>query len=68
MFESSKRRRIRNQKWMFDSKRLFKYKNHFYVFKNLTLREKFINKCYNNFFTNYFNVIKTYKLFARKYY
>ena len=53
---------------MFDSKELFKYKDRFYIFKNPALREELINKCYNNFFINYFNVIKTHKLFARKYY
>ena len=53
---------------MFDLKELFKYKNRFYIFENSTLREELINKCYNNFFINYFDVIKTHKLFARKYY
>ena len=53
---------------MFDSKRLFKYENRFYIFEDSALREELINKYYNNFFANYFNVIKTHKLFARKYY
>ena len=53
---------------MFDSKGLFKYKNRFYVFKDPTLREELINKCYNNSFMNYFNVMKTHKLFAYRYY
>ena len=52
---------------MFDSKRLFKYENRFYVFEDSTLREEFINKCYNDFLANHFNVAKTHKLFARKY-
>ena len=52
---------------MFNSKELFKYKNRFYIFKDSTLREEFINKCYNNFFANYFDVIKTHKLFVYKY-
>ena len=53
---------------MFNLKELFKHKNRFYIFENLILREKLINKCYNDFFANYFNVIKTHKLFARKCY
>ena len=53
---------------MFDLKELFKYKDYFYVFENSALREEFINKCYNNFLANYFDVAKTHKLFARKYY
>ena len=53
---------------MFDLKELFKHKNRFYIFENSTLREKLINKCYNDFLANYFDVIKTHKLFARKYY
>ena len=53
---------------MFDLKELFKYKDRFYVFKDSTLREEFINKYYNDFFANHFNVMKTHKLFARKYY
>ena len=53
---------------MFDSKELFKYKNRFYIFKNLTLREELINKCYNDFFANYFDAAKTHKLFIYKYY
>ena len=53
---------------MFNLKELFKYKNRFYIFKDSALREKLINKCYNDFFTNYFDVAKTYKLFIRKYY
>ena len=53
---------------MFDLKELFKHKNRFYIFENSTLREKLINKYYNNFFTNYFDVAKTHKLFTRKYY
>ena len=52
---------------MFDLKELFKHKDRFYIFKDSTLREDLINKCYNNSFANYFNVIKTHKLFARKY-
>ena len=53
---------------MFDSKKLFKYRNRFYIFKNPTLRKELINKYYNDFLANYFDVIKTHKLFARKYY
>ena len=53
---------------MFDFEELFKYENHFYVFEDSTLREKLINKCYNDFFAGYFDVAKTYKLFVRKYY
>ena len=53
---------------MFDLKELFKYENRFYIFKNPTLREELVNKCYNDFFANYFDVIKTHKLFTRKYY
>ena len=52
---------------MFDSKELFKHKNHFYVFEDSALREEFINKCYNDFFTRHFDVAKTHKFFARKY-
>ena len=52
---------------MFDLKELFKYENYFYIFKDPALREKLINKCYNNFFTNYLNVAKMHKLFIRKY-
>ena len=53
---------------MFNSKGLFKHKDRFYVFKNSTLREEFINKYYNNSLANHFNVTKTHKLFAHKYY
>ena len=53
---------------MFNSKRLFKYEDRFYVFENPALREKLINKCYNDFFIKHFDVAKTHKLFARKYY
>ena len=53
---------------MFNSKELFKYKNRFYVFEDSALREKFINKYYNDFLANHFDVTKTHKLFARKYY
>ena len=53
---------------MFDSKELFKHKNRFYIFEDLTLREEFINKYYNNFLANHFNVAKTHKLFIYKYY
>ena len=52
---------------MFDSKELFKYEDHFYVFEDSTLREELINKCYNDSPTNYFDVIKTHKLFVRNY-
>ena len=52
---------------MFNSKELFKYKNRFYIFKNSTLREELINKYYNDSLANYFNIIKTHKLFTRKY-
>ena len=51
---------------MFDLKELFKYENRF--FENSTLRKKLINKCYYDFFVNYFDIAKTHKLFARKYY
>ena len=53
---------------MFDLKELFKYKSRFYIFENPALREEFINKYYNNSLADYFDVIKTHKLFARKYY
>ena len=53
---------------MFDLKELFKYEDRFYIFENSALREKFINKCYNDFLASYFDVIKTHKLFIRKYY
>ena len=53
---------------MFDLKELFKYENRFYIFEDSALREELINKCYNDFFVNYFDVAKTHKLFARKYY
>ena len=52
---------------MFDSKELFKHKDRFYVFENSTLREELINKCYNNSLAKHFDVMKTHKLFARKY-
>ena len=52
---------------MFDLKELLKHKDRFYIFKNLTLREKLINKCYNDLFANHFNIIKMHKLFAPKY-
>ena len=52
---------------MFNLKELLKYKDCFYIFKNPTLREELINKYYNDFLANYFNVIKTHKLFVRKY-
>ena len=52
---------------MFDSKGLFEYENRFYIFKDSALREELINKCYNNSFANYFDVIKTHKLFTYKY-
>ena len=53
---------------MFNLKELFKYKDRFYIFEDSTLREKLINKYYNNFLTSYFDVTKTHKLFAYKYY
>ena len=53
---------------MFNSKGLFKYENRFYVFENSILREELINKCYNDFLANQIGVIKTHKLFIRKYY
>ena len=53
---------------MFDLKELFKHKNRFYIFENSTLRKEFINKYYNDFLANYFDVAKTHKLFIRKYY
>ena len=53
---------------MFNSNELFKYKNRFYIFENSALREELIEKYYNDFFANYFNVAKTHKLFIRKYY
>ena len=53
---------------MFNSEKLFKYKGRFYIFEDSALREELINKCYNNFLANHFNIIKIYKLFARKYY
>ena len=53
---------------MFNLKELFRHKGRFYVFENSTLREELINKYYNNFLTKYFDVAKTHKLFARKYY
>ena len=53
---------------MFNLKELFKYKNRFYIFQNSALREKLINKYYNDFLASYFEVAKTYKLFIRKYY
>ena len=52
---------------MFNLKELFKYKGRFYVFEDSALREELINKYYNDSLANYFNVIKTHKLFARKY-
>ena len=53
---------------MFDSKKLFKYKDRFYIFEDSALREKLINKYYNDSLANHFDVTKTHKLFARKYY
>ena len=53
---------------MFDSKELFKYKDYFYIFKDPALREELINKYYNNSLAGCFDVAKTHKLFARKYY
>ena len=53
---------------MFDLKELFKYEDRLYIFKDSTLREELINKCYNDSLAKYFDVTKTYKLFARKYY
>ena len=52
---------------MFNSKGLFKYKDRFYIFEDSALREEFINKYYNDFLTNHFDVAKTHKLFIRKY-
>ena len=53
---------------MFNLKELLKHKGRFYIFENLTLREKLINKCYNDSLAKHFNITKTHKLFARKYY
>ena len=53
---------------MFNLKELFKYKDRFYIFENSTLREELINKCYNDSLANHFDIIKTHKLFIRKYY
>ena len=53
---------------MFDLKELLKYKDRFYIFENSTLREKLINKCYNDFLASHFDVAKMHKLFIRKYY
>ena len=52
---------------MFGLERLFKYKDRFYNFENSTLREELINKYYNDFFANHFDVTKTHKLFIYKY-
>ena len=54
--------------WILNFEGLLKYNNNFFILRDKILREKFINKCYNNFLIKYFGVAKTYKLFTRKYY
>ena len=63
-----KRYRKRNEMWILNFEELLKYNNRFFVLRDKILREELINKYYNNFLMKYFDVIKTYKLFIRKYY
>ena len=54
--------------WILNFKGLLKYNNRLFVLRDKILREKFINKYYNNLLTRYFDVMKIYKLFIYKYY
>ena len=57
-----------NKMWVLDFEELLKYNDYLFILRNKILREKLINKYYNNLLMRYFGVTKTYKLFAYKYY
>jgi len=47
---------------------LLKYNGRLYILKNKALKEEFIKRYYNNPLINYFSIIKSYKLFTRKFF
>ena len=55
-------------KWIVDVDDFFKYKNKLYVFNEKSIRVKLLKRHHDDILTNYFDVIKTTKLFSRKYY
>ena len=58
----------RNKIWILNFEGLLKHNNRLFVLRDKALREKLINKYYNNSLIKHFNAIKTYKLLTRKYY
>ena len=55
-------------KWIVDVDDFFKYENKLYVFNEKSIRVELLKRHHDDILTNYFDVIKTTKLFSRKYY
>ena len=55
-------------KWIIDIDDFFKYENRLYVFDEKSIRVKLLKRHHDDMLTNHFDVIKTTKLFNRKYY
>ena len=55
-------------KWTVDVDDFFKYENKLYVFNEKSIRVELLKRHHDDILTNYFDVIKTTKLFSRKYY
>ena len=55
-------------KWIVNVDDFFRYENKLYVFNEKSIRIELLKRHYDDVLTNYFDVIKTTKLFNRKYY
>ena len=55
-------------KWIVNVDDFFKYENKLYVFNEKSVRVELLKRHHDDVLTNHFNVIKTTKLFDRKYY
>ena len=55
-------------KWTVDVDDFFKYENKLYVFNEKSIRVKLLKRHHDDVLTDHFDIIKTTKLFSRKYY
>ena len=55
-------------KWIVNVDDFFKYENRLYVFNEKSIRVELLKRHHDDVLTNHFDVIKTTKLFNRKYY
>ena len=62
------RRRRRSKIWIVDFEKFVRYNENLYVFKNVIVQKKFINKNHDNFLIDHFDFDKIVELLQKKYY